>query len=180
VFVGSIRNDSHTRKVTQAVMRMAPASLKLEIVEIRQLPFYNPDHEQSPPPDVVAFRERVRRAEAALFATPEYNRSVPGVLKNAVDTGSRPSGHNTWGGKPAAVISVTPGQYGAMGANHHLRQSLMAVGLATMPLPEVYIVHAGDLFDEKGEIKVEPVAKLLGTFIERFAAWIEMVLATIK
>jgi chromate reductase, NAD(P)H dehydrogenase (quinone) len=178
VLIGSIRKDSHTLKVTQALIRIAPPSLRLEIVEIRQLPYYNQDHEQSPPPEVVAFRERVRRADAVLFATPEYNRSVPGVLKNAVDTASRPRGHNMWGGKPGAVISVTPGQYGAMGANHHLRQSLVAVGLATLSLPEVYIAHAGDLFDEKGEIKVEPVQKLLGTFVEKFAAWIETVLAT--
>jgi chromate reductase len=180
VFVGSIRKDSHTRRVTHAVMRMAPPSLRMELVEIRQLPHYNPDDEDPAPPVVAAFRERVRAADAVLFATPEYNRGVPGVLKNAVDTASRPRGHNVWAGKPGAVFSVTPGQYGAMASNLSLRQTLAIVDVPTMPMPETYIARAEELFDERGEITVEPVRKLLGQFVHHFEAWIERIAGAAK
>jgi chromate reductase len=121
VLVGSLRRESFTRKMALALIGLAPPTLRLEIVEIKQLALYDEDLEQQPPASWVAFRDRVRRADAVLFATPEYNRSVPGVLKNAIDVGSRPYGSSVWQGKPGAVMSVSPGAIGGFGANHHLR-----------------------------------------------------------
>src|SRR5262245_49722979 len=123
--VGSLRRESFTRKLTQALVTLAPSRLRIELVGIGDLALYNQDDEGSPPIPWETFRERIKRADAVLFATPEYNRSVPGVLKNAIDVGSRPYGQSVWTGKPAAVVSVSPGATGGFGANHHLRQSLV-------------------------------------------------------
>src|SRR5580704_4784050 len=113
VFVGSLRKGSFNRLTAKALAALAPSALQLEIVEIGQLPLYNEDDDHGAPPAAwVAFRERVRAADAVLFVTPEYNRSVPGVLKNALDVGSRPYGHSAWNGKPCAVVSVSPGAIG--------------------------------------------------------------------
>ena len=131
VLVGSLRKGSFNRKMANALMRMAPASLVLEIVEIGDLPLYNQDEDANPPAASAAFKARIQQADAVLFVTPEYNRSVPGVLKNAIDIASRPYGKSAWNGKPAAVISVSPGAIGGFGANHALRQSL------------VFLEHAG-------------------------------------
>ena len=122
VLVGSLRKDSFTRKVANAVVELAPDSLRLEIVEVGNLALYNQDLEARPPRDWVGFRDRIRGADGVVFATPEYNRSIPGVLKNAVDVGSRPYGKSVWMRKPTAIISVSPGALGGFGANHHLRQ----------------------------------------------------------
>ena len=173
VLVGSLRKGSFTRKAARAVMGLAPASLKMEIVEIGQLPLYNQDDEDSPPEAFKAFRARIRQADAYLFATPEYNRSVPGVLKNAIDVASRPYGQNAWDGKPAGVISVTPGGLGAFGANHHLRQSLVFLNVPAMPAPEVYLSNAAKLFDDAGRLTGEDTKKFLQSFVDAFAAWVE-------
>lgn len=178
VLVGSLRKASYNRKVAHAVIAMAPARLALRIVEIGDLPLYNQDLETaSPPPAWVAFRDAIRTADALLFVTPEYNRSMPGGLKNAIDVGSRPSGQGVWAGKPGGVISVTPGALGALGANHALRQTLMAVGVAAMPLPEMYIAQAGTLFDDSGNFANDKTRELFAKFVAAFAAWVETLLS---
>ena len=173
VIVGSLRRDSLNRKLAKALIAMAPASLALEIVEIGQLPLYNQDDDANPPAPSIAFKEKVAAADAVLFVTPEYNRSVPGVLKNAIDVGSRPYGKSAWDGKPGAVISVSPGGVGGFGANHHLRQSLVFLNMPAMPQPEAYIGGAGDLFDEAGGLKKPESVKFMEKFLSAFAAWVE-------
>jgi len=173
VIVGSLRKDSLNRKAAHAIAAVAPASLRFEIVDIGQLPFYNQDFDEAPPAAWTAFRDRVRVADAVLFVTPEYNRSVPGVLKNAIDVGSRPYGSSVWSGKPAAIVSVSPGAIGGFGANHHLRQSLVFLDMPAMPQPEAYIGNAGALFDDRGAVTSDDRRKLLEKFAAAFAAWIE-------
>lgn len=173
VIVGSLRAGSFTRKTAVALGELAPDSLALEIVEIGGLSFFNQDLEKTPPQDWTVFRDRIRRADGVLFATPEYNRSVPGVLKNAIDVGSRPYGHSVWDGKPCAVVSVSPGALGGFGANHHLRQSLVFLNMPCMPQPEAYVGGAGDLFDEAGALKNDGTREFLKGFMAAFARWIE-------
>jgi chromate reductase len=178
VLVGSLRADSLNRRVALALAGMAPASLALELVEIGDLPFYNPDLETDAPPAPWArFRERVARADALLFVTPEYNRSVPAALKNALDVGSRPYGKGVFGGKPGAVVSVSPGAIGGFGANHHLRQSLVFLDVPVMQQPEAYIGGAGDLFGEDGKIANEATGKFLGKIIHAYADWVARIKA---
>ena len=173
VLVGSLRKDSFNRKVAHAVIGMAPESLKLEIVEIGQLPLYNQDDDANPPAPSVAFKAKIKAADAVLFVTPEYNRSVPGVLKNAIDIASRPYGKSAWDGKPGAVISVTPGGLGAFGANHHLRQSLVFLNVPAMQSPEAYISNASGLFDDAGRLKNDDTRAFLQNFVTAFSAWVE-------
>ena len=173
VVVGSLRKDSLNRKMAKTLAAIAPASLSLEIVEIGQLPLYNQDDDATPPAATVAFKEKIAGADAVLFVTPEYNRSVPGVLKNAIDVGSRPYGKSAWKGKPAAVMTVSPGAVGGFGANHHLRQSLVFLDMPAMPQPEAYIGAAGDLFDDAGSLKKPETKQFLDKFLAAFAAWIE-------
>jgi chromate reductase len=175
VLVGSLRKESLSRKLANALRGMAPASLALELVEIRDLPLYDEDLEASVPPAWRAFRDRVRPMDALLFVTPEYNRSVPGVLKNAIDVGSRPYGQSVWNAKPGAVVSVSPGAMGAFGANHHLRQSLVFLNVPTLQQPEVYVGGAAQLFDAQGNVANEGTAKFLTGFLGAFAAWIETI-----
>jgi chromate reductase, NAD(P)H dehydrogenase (quinone) len=172
VFVGSLRKESINRKIANALAELAPAPLKLAIAEIGGLPLYNQDDEQNPPPSYVEFRARVRAADAVLFVTPEYNRSVPAVLKNALDVGSRPYGQSAWNGKPGAVISASPSAIGGFGANQHLRQSLLALNVPAMQQPEAYIGGADKLFDASGKLASEGTRKVLQQFIEAFANWI--------
>jgi chromate reductase len=176
VLVGSLRDASLNRKAALALARMAPASLALEIVEIGDLPLYNQDLDQDPPHQWRAFRERIGGFDAVLFVTPEYNRSVPAALKNAIDVGSRPYGSSVWSGKPAAVASVSPGAVGGFGANHHLRQSLVFLDMPPMQQPEAYFGGAGDYFDEAGEITSAATRKVMQRFITAFAAWVEKIL----
>jgi len=173
VVVGSLRKDSLNRKMAKALAAMAPPTLSLEIVEIGQLPLYNQDDDASPPPASVAFKEKIAGADAVLFVTPEYNRSVPGVLKNAIDIASRPYGKSAWDGKPAGVMSVSPGAIGGFGANHHLRQSLVFLNMPALQQPEAYVGGAGDLFHESGGLKKPETRKFLDSFLAAFAAWIE-------
>jgi chromate reductase len=176
VIVGSLREGSFSRKTALALAALADDGLKLELVGIGDLPLYNQDLDpDSPPAPWVAFRERVRRAEGVLFVTPEYNRSIPGVLKNAIDVGSRPYGSSVWERKPAAVVSVTPGSLGAFGANHHLRQSCVFLDMPMMQQPEAYLSGAGDFFAEDGSIKDPSLRKLLTRFMAAFADWVEMI-----
>jgi chromate reductase len=177
VFVGSLRKESLTRKVASAVITLAPASLKFDVIEIGQLSLYNQDLESAPPANWVSFRDRVRVADAVLFATPEYNRSVPGVLKNAIDVGSRPKENSAFNGKPGAVISVSPGALAGFGANHHLRQMLVFLNVPAMAQPEAYIGGANKLFDASGNLTNDSTRDFLRKFIESFARWIEVILA---
>jgi len=173
VLVGSLRKGSYTRMVAKALCGLG-SGLECETVEIGQLPFYNQDIEtDNPPAEWTAFRKRIREADAVLFVTPEYNRSMPATVKNAIDVGSRPSGAGVWSGKPAAVVSVSPGAIGGFGANHHLRQSLMAVGMATMAAPEAYIGGVSKLLDAGGALVSDDTREFLGKFMRSFAAWIE-------
>jgi chromate reductase len=170
--VGSLRRGSYTRRLVRALAKLAPASMRIEIVEIGALQAYTEDLDATSPIEWTAFRERIARADAVLFATPEYNRSVPGVLKNAIDVGSRPYGKSVWAGKPAAVISVSPGALGAFGANHHLRQSLMFLDMPTLQQPEAYVGGIAALLDEEGRITDESARKFLVDFLGAFESLI--------
>jgi chromate reductase len=174
VLVGSLRKGSLNRKMAQALAAMAPPSLKLRIVEIRDLPLYDQDLDAgTPPAPWAAFRDEVRKADAVLWMTPEYNRSVPGALKNALDVGSRPYGHSVFAGKPAAVMSVSPGAIGGFGANHHLRQSLVFLDMPVLQQPEAYVGGADKLFDEQGGLAQAGTREFLAKFLEAFERWIE-------
>ena len=173
VLVGSLRKESFSRKLAHAVIGLAPSTLKAEIVEIGALPLYNQDDDTNPPASSAAFKAAIQAVDAVLFVTPEYNRSVPGVLKNAIDIASRPYGKSAWDGKPGAVISVTPGGLGAFGANHHLRQSLVFLNVPAMQQPEAYISKASDLFDDAGKLKNDDTRAMLQKFVTAFAAWVE-------
>jgi chromate reductase len=172
VLVGSLRKASFNRQAAQQLIRLAPEGLKGEIVEIRQLPLYDQDLDDAPPQEWVAFRDRIRAADAVLFVTPEYNRSVPGVLKNAIDIGSRPYGKSVWNAKPAAVMSVSPSAIGGFGANHHLRQSLVFLNMPVLQQPEAYVGQAGSLFDAAGNITNDGTREFFRNFITAFAGWI--------
>lgn len=175
VFVGSLRKESFNRKMARALTALAPKSLALEIVEIGQLPLYNQDYddEGAPPAEYGEFRQQVKSFDGVLFVTPEYNRSVPAVLKNALDVGSRPYGQSVWGGKPGAVVSVSPGTIGGFGANHHLRQSFVFLDIPILQQPEAYIGGAAQLFDGEGKLANEGTRDFLAKFMEAFAAWVE-------
>jgi len=173
VLVGSLRKDSLNRKVATALAAMAPAGLKLDLVDIGQLPLYNQDFDTEPPAPWIAFRDRIRRADAVLFVTPEYNRSVPAALKNAIDVGSRPYGKSAWDGKPGAVVSASPGAIGGFGANHHLRQSLVFLNVPVLQQPEAYLGGVDKLFDEHGGLTNESTRSFLVKFLGAFETWIE-------
>ncbi|MFI4969282.1 MAG: NADPH-dependent FMN reductase [Lysobacterales bacterium] len=173
VIVGSLRKDSLNRKLARALIDLAPPSLKLGIVEIGALPLYNQDLDGAPPAAWAAFRDRVRPADGVIFATPEYNRSVPAPLKNAIDVGSRPHGKSVWRGKPTAIVSGSPGAIGGFGANHSLRQSFVFLDMPAMQQPEAYIGGADKLFDASGTLNNESTRVFLGKFMLAFAAWAE-------
>jgi chromate reductase len=176
VLVGSLRKDSLNRKMALALAAVSPA-LQMQIVDIGDLPLYNQDLEDASPKPApwLAFRDRIRPMDAVLFVTPEYNRSVPGVLKNAIDVGSRPYGQSVWSGKPAGIVSVSGGAIGAFGANHHLRQSLVFLDMPPLQQPEMYIGGAANLFGPDGTISVDSTRQLCERFLNAFAAWIEKV-----
>ena len=173
VLVGSLRKESLNRKLAKALIAMAPDSIKLEIVEIGHLPLFNADHEKDPPAASRDFKAKIESFDAVLFVTPEYNRSVPGALKNAIDVGSRPYGKSSWSGKPAGVISVSPGAIGGFGANQHLRQSLVFLDMPAMQQPEAYIGNASALFDDQGNLAKADTRDFMQKFLQSFAGWIE-------
>jgi len=173
VIVGSLRKGSFNRKMARALISLAPDSLECELVEIRGLPLYDQDLDDIPPPEWTGFRERIRKFDGVLFVTPEYNRSVPGALKNAIDVGSRPYGKSAWAGKPAAVVSVSPGAIGGFGANHHLRQSLVFLDMPAMPQPEAYIGRGSELFNDSGDLTSESTRKFVSEFMRAFSVWVE-------
>jgi chromate reductase len=173
VLVGSLRREGYSAWVARALAGLAPPGMVLRVVPIGGLPIYDADEDAAPPAPWTGFRDAVRGATAVLFVTPEYNRSVPGGLKNAIDIGSRPYGKSVFAGKPAAVVSQSPGAMGGFGANHAIRQSLVFLDMPVLQQPEAYLSHVGGLFDAEGKLVNEGTAKFLGMFLERFAGWID-------
>ncbi|EHK52601.1 NAD(P)H dehydrogenase (quinone):NADPH-dependent FMN reductase [Mesorhizobium alhagi CCNWXJ12-2] len=180
ILVGSLRAGSLNRKIAELLVRMAPNDLSLEIVGIGDLPLYNEDLDENAPREWQAFRERIRASDAILFVTPEYNRSVPGVLKNAIDVGSRPEGASVWDGKPGGVITVSPGAIGGFGANHHLRQTFVFLNVLVMQQPEAYLGRADEIFDESGALGSERTREFLVNFIDAYARWVTTCLAAFQ
>lgn len=175
VLVGSLRKGSYNRKAALAVKALAPPELALEIVEIGELPLYNEDLEgegRTAPEAWTRFRENVRGADGLLFFTPEYNRGVPGGLKNAIDVGSRPYGKSVWSGKPGAIVSVSPSAIGGFGANHALRQAMVFLDVPMMQQPEAYVGGAAKLFTDGGELANDDTKKFFTTIITTYAAWV--------
>ncbi len=173
VIVGSLRKESFNLKTAKAMMAMAPESFDMELLDISGLPMFNEDLEANPPKEWVTLKEKISAVDGLLFFTPEYNRSVPAVLKNAIDVGSRPYGKNSWDGKPAAIVSVSIGSISGFGANHHLRQSLMFVNAPAMAQPEAYIGGASELFNDKGELINESTKRFLKNFLNAFEKWVD-------
>jgi chromate reductase len=171
IVVGSIRTGSFTRMVAEAMCGLH-SDLDCQILEIKQLSMFNQDLEKAPPQDWLDFKAKIKACDAILFATPEYNRSIPGVLKNAIDVGSRPYGQSAWSKKPCAVVSVSPGALAAFGANHHLRQCLVFLEMPALQM-ETYIGNVSKLFDEKGNLTNADTRAFLQKTIDAFAAWIE-------
>ena len=171
VVVGSIRTGSYTRMVAKAMCGLNP-NLDCEVLEIKQLSMFNQDLEKTPPQDWLDFKAKIKACDAILFATPEYNRSIPGVLKNAIDVASRPYGQSAWSKKPCAVVSVSPGAIGGFGANHHLRQCLVFLEMPALQM-EAYVGNAAKLFDANGELTNEDTKAFLGKIMQAFGAWIE-------
>jgi chromate reductase len=175
VFVGSLRKSSYSRQVAVTLRTLAPESLELAFIELGDLEMYNQDLEDGgmPPASWVRFREEVKKLDAVLFVTPEYNRSIPAVLKNALDVGSRPAGQSVWNGKPGAVVSVSPGAIGAFGANHVLRQSLVFLNIPAMQQPEAYIGNVKTLYDQEGNLVNDKTREFFQKIMDAFAAWID-------
>ena len=174
VLIGSLRRNSLNRKMAQALTALAPANLVMQEVVIRDLSFYNEDLDGADAPQSWQdFRAQIRAVDALLFVTPEYNRSVPAGLKNAIDVGSRPISENVWRKKPAAVVSVSPGGIGGFGANHHLRQMLVCVDVYPLQQPEMYIGNGATLFAEDGSIAVAETRTFLARFMDAFTHHIE-------
>ena len=176
VLVGSLRKGSYSRMISNILMTISPSPFEMEEVYIGDLPIYNQDFddEGKPPVSWTTLRDLVEKFDGVLFVTPEYNRSVPAVLKNALDVGSRPYGKNVWDGKPGAVVSVSPGGLSAFGANHHLRQSLVFLNVPTMQQPEAYIGNVATLFDEKGDLINDRTREFLQKFMDSFVSWVEI------
>jgi NAD(P)H-dependent FMN reductase len=172
VVVGSLRAASITRKVAEAMVALAPKSMECSFVGIGDLPLYNQDLDDKPPAAWTRFRGEVKGCAGILFFTPEYNRSLPGGLKNAIDVGSRPQGQSVFDGMPAAVVSVTPYQLGAFGANHALRQAFVFLNMPAMQQPEAYIGNAESLFDEQGKLKKDETREFFSKFMAAFEKWI--------
>ena len=176
IVVGSLRRDSINRKVANSIAAFAGERLDCEIVEIGALPLYNQDDEAKPVPEVVKFRDRIRDMDGILFVTPEYNRGVPGVLKNAIDVGSRPYGKSVWDKKPAAVVSAAPGSIGGFGSNHHLRQYCVFLNMPMMQQPEAYLGKVSDeSFDAAGHLKEGPLKDLVIQVAHAFADWVDLI-----
>ncbi|HTV22647.1 MAG TPA: NADPH-dependent FMN reductase [Polyangiaceae bacterium] len=172
VLVGSLRQQSVTRKVARAFVGVAPSHLAFSFVEIGDLPLYNEELEAQAPVNWARFRNEVHSSDALLFFTPEFNRGIPGALKNAIDVGSRPWGKGVWAGKPAGVISQSYGGLGGMAAHHQLRQVLFGVGVAALPSPEAYIPNAGTLFDDQGNLNNPSTKEFATGFMKSFDAWV--------
>src|SRR3981081_3033393 len=173
VIVGSIRKESFTLKIANALARLAPATLKPDVTTLHGISFFNQDLEGAPPADWLAFREKLQKSNGVLFVTPEYNRSIAGVLKNAIDVGSRPYGKSSFLGKPTGIVSNSPGALGGVSAAKHLQNILPGISGLIMGQPEIYLNAIGAAFDDKGQLTSEPVQKVLQQYIDAFAAFVE-------
>jgi chromate reductase len=164
---GSLRRDSYNRAALRAAQELAPTGVSLAVFELDQVPIFNQDHDRTPQPSVVEFKRRIRAADALLFATPEYNYSIPGVLKNAIDWASRPYGDNAWKGKPAAIMGASLGRFGTARAQYHLRQIFVFLEIVPVNQPEVMIGGAAQCFDSQGALTDETSRKLIRELLER-------------
>ncbi|MDB5565225.1 MAG: phosphodiesterase [Tardiphaga sp.] len=173
VIVGSLRKQSFSLKIAHALAKLTPASLKLNILTLHDLSFFNQDLEAAPPADWLKFRETIQASDAVLFVTPEYNRSISGVLKNAIDVASRPYGKSSFLGKPVGIVSNSPGPLGGVAAAMNLKQLLPGITGPIMQQPEIYLNGIGDAFDDKGDIAKESLRPVLQAYIDAFAAWVE-------
>src|SRR5216684_310456 len=172
VIVGSLRKESFTLKIANALARLAPDSVKLNVTTLHDISFFNQDLEASPPADWVAFREKLQKSNGVLFVTPEYNRSISGVLKNAIDVGSRPYGKSSFLGKPIGIVSNSPGPLGGVSAAKHLQNIMPGIAGPIMGQPEIYLNGVGDAFDEKGQLIKESLQKVLQQYIDDLAAFV--------
>lgn len=172
VLVGSLRKDSFNKKIAHQLIKLAPESLEMEIIEIGQLPLYNQDYDENSPKEYTEFREKIKSKDAFLFVTPDHNRSIPAALKNAIDIASRPWGENLWAGKPGAVATTSISAIGGFGSNHILRQSMVFLDVYMMQQPEAYIGSAYDLFDENDELKKEETLEFLRSYILAYEQWV--------
>ena len=177
VLVGSLRKDAYSRKVAHVLMGLAPASLDCRIVELADLPLYTEDLDSAPPASWTRFRSEIQAADAVLIVTPEYNRSIPGGLKNAIDVGSRPPYHSVWDGLPTAVVSVSPYKLGGFGANHHIRQCLVFLNMPVMQQPEAYLPEVAGMLDERGALVSAESLEFLTKVMSSFAAWAQILAA---
>jgi chromate reductase len=168
VIVGSLRKESFTLKIASALAKLAPDTLKLNLVTLHGISFFNQDLEATPPADWVKFREMLQGSSAVLFVTPEYNRSISGVLKNAIDVGSRPYGKSSFNGKPTGIVSNSPGPLGGVNAAKHLQNILPGICGPIMQQPEIYLNGIGDAFDDKGDLTKESLQKVLKQYIDAF------------
>ncbi|HEY8026650.1 MAG TPA: NAD(P)H-dependent oxidoreductase [Burkholderiaceae bacterium] len=173
VIVGSLRKESFNKKLAHALAGFAGAEHSFDFVDPGQLPLFNQDEENPPPAAVVTFKQSILDAQALLFVTPEYNRSIPGVLKNAIDWGSRPYGTTVWKGKPAGVAGISPGATGTAMAQQHLRNILAGLDMPVMPTPEVFLQAKEGFFDADGGIANESTQKFLRGYMERYLAWVQ-------
>ena len=173
VIVGIIRKESFTLKIANALAKLAPATLKLDVTTLHGISFFNQDLEATPPADWLAFREKLQKSDAVLFVTPEYNRSIPGVLKNAIDVGSRPYGKSSFLGKPTGIVSNSPGPLGGVSAAKHLQNILPGISGLILGQPEIYLNGVGDAFNDKGELIKESMQKVLQQYIDAFATFVD-------
>jgi chromate reductase len=176
IVVGSLRKDSINLKVAKSLCAMAHERLDCDIVPIGDLPLYNQDSDPDPPEQYVRFRKEIGRAAGVLIVTPEYNRGVPGVLKNAIDVGSRPYGKSVWNQMPAAIVTASPGSIGGFGANHQVRQACVFLNMPVMQHPEAYLGHVNnDSFDADGCLKSGPLKDLVVSLSKAFGDWVHLI-----
>ena len=176
ILVGSLRKDSLNRKVGKSICAFAGDMLDCEIVEIGDLPLYNQDLDANPPEAWTRFRQKIAAADGVLFVSPEYNRGIPGVLKNAIDVGSRPYGQSVFDKTPAAIVTASPGSIGGFGSNHQIRQAGVFLNMPMMQQPEAYLGHVSDdSFDESGCLKDGPLKDLVMVLASSFANWVDMI-----
>jgi len=177
IIVGSLREGSINRKVARSMCAIRGDNLECSIVEIGDLPLYNQDYDANPPEQYVRFRNQVGEADGVLFVSPEYNRGIPGVLKNAIDVGSRPYGQSVFDRKPAAIVTASPGSIGGFGANHQIRQAAVFLNMPVMAQPEAYLGHVtDDSFDADGCLKDGPLKELVTKLAHAFHDWVEAIL----
>ncbi|MDQ0475756.1 NADPH-dependent FMN reductase [Chryseobacterium sp. MDT2-18] len=174
VLVGSLRKESFNRKIANELIRLAPKTLKMEMVEIGNLPLYNEDLDTNPPKEWTDFREIIQNSDAVLFVSPEYNRTIPGGLKNAIDVGSRPPGKSAWKGKSGAVVTVSPGATGGLGSNHNIRQAVVFLDIPMMQQPEAYIGKVHELLREDGKTVIEKTETFLRDYMLAFEKWVNL------